>query len=446
MASDNVKGRTVRGILATIWLAGGGQMLRFASNLLLTRLLFPEAFGIMALVQVIIGGLVMFADAGLRGSVVQNPRGDEPAFLDTVWTVQILRGIALWLIISLLAVVFSRFFQQPQLIHILPVAGVTLVIQGLHSTKVLSAQRHLQLGRHASLTLASQMIGLIGTAFLAYFLQTVWALAIGMLIQPTIALLLYARYLEGHRNRLALERASLRDIFNLGKFLSISSIATYVMNQSDRAILGTAITVDLLGIYGLALALAQIPTTLTQRIAGSVLFPLYRMRHPLDDLRNQTNLFKVRRLLVLAGCSMLSLVALTGPWLVETLYDDRYKAAGGIAVLLAVALMPRMIMTGVMNSAVAKGNSFAMMAVNLSTAIVQLTILVALVPSFGIIGVSVAIGLAPVIVYPLVAYYSAQYKTWDGWGDLAFFVTSSTLTAYALWLHWNDIQTVVYLS
>jgi hypothetical protein len=62
-------------------------------DLILTRLLFPEAFGLMALVQVFMGGLQMFSDLGVNMSIIQSKRGEDPDFLNTAWTFQILRGL-----------------------------------------------------------------------------------------------------------------------------------------------------------------------------------------------------------------------------------------------------------------------------------------------------------------------------------------------------------------
>ncbi|MAO27784.1 MAG: polysaccharide biosynthesis protein, partial [Roseovarius sp.] len=76
---------------------GGSQAIRLASNLILTRLLFPEAFGLMALVSVVTVGLMMFSDVGVGPSIAQSKRGDDPAFLDTAFSIQILRGALLWL-------------------------------------------------------------------------------------------------------------------------------------------------------------------------------------------------------------------------------------------------------------------------------------------------------------------------------------------------------------
>src|SRR5947209_12532904 len=86
---------------AGTWVFAGyvlSQVIRFGSNLLLTRLLVPEMFGVMAIAMVVIIGLAMFSDLGLGQSVVRSVRGSEPLFLNTAWVVQILRGMLLWLI------------------------------------------------------------------------------------------------------------------------------------------------------------------------------------------------------------------------------------------------------------------------------------------------------------------------------------------------------------
>jgi len=86
--------RVMRGAAFT---SGGfvlSQGMRFASNLILARLLFPEAFGLMALMT----GLTMLSDTGVPQSIMQNKRGEDPDFLNTAWTLNLMRGVVLWLI------------------------------------------------------------------------------------------------------------------------------------------------------------------------------------------------------------------------------------------------------------------------------------------------------------------------------------------------------------
>lgn len=72
------------------------QFARLLSNLVLTRLLYPEAFGVMALVMVVLVGLQMFSDVGIGPAISRSARGDDPDFLNTAWTLNVFRGAGLW--------------------------------------------------------------------------------------------------------------------------------------------------------------------------------------------------------------------------------------------------------------------------------------------------------------------------------------------------------------
>ena len=77
--------------------------IRLLSTLLLTRLLEPEAFGLMTLAWVFLTALGMLSDIGTGPSVVRSPRGDQPEFLDTAWSIHAVRGLWIGAITLLLA-------------------------------------------------------------------------------------------------------------------------------------------------------------------------------------------------------------------------------------------------------------------------------------------------------------------------------------------------------
>ena len=213
LSGDGLRARALRGTAFTFFGFGTQQFLRLLSNLVLTRLLFPEAFGLMALVMVVLTGLQMISDAGLNPSIVQSRRGDEPDFLNTAWSLQIGRGFLLWLLTLALALPLARFYDQPQLAALLPVAGFGMVIQGFQSMRLASANRHIALGRLTLMELGSQVIGIAVMVLLAWWLRSVWALVIGTLIGTAIKTVLSHRMLPGHRDRLGLgARRLLRDL------------------------------------------------------------------------------------------------------------------------------------------------------------------------------------------------------------------------------------------
>ena len=437
--TGGLKTRALRGTLVSLSVAGGGHVLRFLSNLVLTRLLFPEAFGLMTLVQVIIMGLSLLSNFGVRISIMQNPRGEDPIFLDTAWTLQAIRGVLLWLAICLLAYPMGRFYDQPMLTGILPVAGLQLVVQGFFTTKTMIVQRNMQLGRYSTLTLLSQFVNLILMAVLAYLLRSVWALVIGGVIGSVLLAILYQRFLPGHTNRFRIERESVREILKLGKFLFFSTIATYVISQSDRAFLGAAIPIDLLGVYGVSYALATLPTTLSSTVANQVVFPLYRMRHPLDEAGNRPQILRARRLVAGATLVLTTVMAFVAPPLIELLYDQRYILAGPITILLCTANVGIIVLNGTMNAALAKGDSYRFMMMNILTAVTQTVLMYIGVRTFGIIGAAVAIGAAPLLTYPVLAIYLRRYNNWDVVGDVLLMTAGFTATGLAIGLHQDQI-------
>ena len=92
-----------------------GEALRFGTNRVLTRLLFPEAFGLMLLVNSIHKGLALFSDVGINASVIQHARGEEPGFLRPAWPLQALRGLLLWPVCLAAAGPLAAFYGAPEL-------------------------------------------------------------------------------------------------------------------------------------------------------------------------------------------------------------------------------------------------------------------------------------------------------------------------------------------
>ena len=82
---------------------GASQLLRLAGNVGLARLLAPEMFGLMTLVNTVLRGLYLFSDIGIGPNIVQHKRGADPDFLRTAWSLQAVRGTVLWLILLALA-------------------------------------------------------------------------------------------------------------------------------------------------------------------------------------------------------------------------------------------------------------------------------------------------------------------------------------------------------
>ena len=71
---------------------GAVQLLRLVNNVILARLLAPPIFGLMAVVNAIRVGVELLSDVGIMQNIISNPRGEDPRFYDTAWTLQAYQG------------------------------------------------------------------------------------------------------------------------------------------------------------------------------------------------------------------------------------------------------------------------------------------------------------------------------------------------------------------
>ena len=443
LRDDSLRARAFRGAALTFLGFGSQQFLRLLSNLLLTRLLFPEAFGLMALVTVVLTGLQMFSDTGLHVSIVQSKRGEDPVFLNTAWTLQIIRGVFLGLIAAALAVPLAAFYDQPQLIALLPVAGLTTVIMGLQSTKEFVANRRLTLGRLTVIELVSQGAGIVLMVILAYLYRSVWALLIGALFAAALRSVLSHVALPGQANRLAWEREAFYELFHFGKYIFVSSIAGFLINNADRAVLGKFVSIGMLGIYNIGFFMASVPFMLSLRFTNRVLLPIYSQSPPKEGAANRRNVRQTRFLLT-GGLVLLGfLLSLTGDWLIGVLYEDAYDLARPVMVLMSVSLMPPMVTHAYGALLLGAGNSrdFTILLLILST--VQMALLIFTIKAFGLLGAIFTPGLSTLLVYPATDYFARREGGWDPLLDFAFALVIGLGAAVVLYFNGGAIPALL---
>jgi O-antigen/teichoic acid export membrane protein len=401
---------------------GSQNLLRLASNLILTRILFPEAFGLMAIIFVIIGAINAFSDLGIKVSIIQDKDGDKPLFLDTAWSLQIIRGILLAILIWLASGSVAAFYEQPVLADLLAVAGLAAIIQGFNSTKLATADRELQLGRAALLDVISQAAGLVVTVLLALWMQSVWALVIGYLLGALIMMLLSHIILKGHLNRLAFHLPYARKMFNFGVYIFLSSLGGFLLLQGDRAILGKVATLEELALYNIGFILASVPLQFIQLLNGRVFFPLFAKRPPGESRENWRNISKMRWLITGCGIAGLFFIAIIGQELVILLYDPRYHGAGTYVALIALGLMPTVITVNYSSLPLAAGDSKLFALVVIGSALVQTIGMLAGGIAFGIDGVILGFAVAPILYYPILVRLVRSYKGADPMHDAAYFL------------------------
>ena len=343
MTSTSVKKLAIRGMIWTVAGYGAGQILRFGSNLVLTRLLAPELFGLMALVNIFIIGLHLFSDVGVGLNVVQNKRGDEPAFLNTAWTIQVIRGAILGVVCFLITWPLASVYGEPQLLWLIPVVGtISTFFDSFKSPALFSLDRHMAVGTYMKIELIAQVVGIVTMITCALIRPSVWALVVGS-VASTIVKVIWSHTLPGPRVTFTWDKEAVHEIFSMGRWIFLSTALTFVAEQADRLILGKLFSLEMLGIYSIALMLSDVPRSVTIALSGKVILPAISKFSDLPRWELRSKLLRNRKPMLLALAVSMAFLISFGDRIILLLYDQRYQDAAWMLPILALGIWPRLI-------------------------------------------------------------------------------------------------------
>jgi O-antigen/teichoic acid export membrane protein len=342
-----------RVLSAAGWSTAGfvlSQFIRVASSLVMTRLLAPEMFGVMAIAITVNVITSLLTDLGIRQNIVQSKLGQTPAFLDTAWTVQIVRGVVVWCIAlgvaAALYIVGKRggftsetVYATPVLPLVVAVSSFAMVIGGFASTKSAIAERGFDQRRLTQIDLISQIASLSSMVGLATLSHSVWSLVIGQLTGGVVGTVLSHTMLTGHRNRFAWDRASLDEIVAFGKWIFFSSFVGVFALYADRLVLGGLVPASVLGQFAIAGTIVGAVGGIFSRLYTNVVMPALSetVRDNRGRLKEVFYQFRLPTDLGLLFCA--GLLASSGHLIIDILYDRRYQDAGWMLEILAASLI-----------------------------------------------------------------------------------------------------------
>ena len=339
-----LSGKASAGAVWTVAGHGSEQVIRLAANLIITRLLLAEYFGLMALVSVFLIGLQLFSDIGIGPALVQNER-EDPSFINTLWTIQVVRGFVLFSVALPLAPLFAEFYDEPILTPLIRVAASTAAIRGFASTSIYTQSRHLNLKGPVVVQAGSQLAGAIVMVVWAWLTRSIWSLVASGIIASLVTVVLSHAWLPGIRNRFHFERRAARELFVFGSWIFFSTLAMFAANHVDRLIFGKLTTMTMLGVYSIAAMLALAPAQALSTVSSRVLFPFYTRVH--YSSQKLPPVFESARwpLLVLGGWIAGGFIG-GGPTMMRLLYDSRYWEGGWMIQILSGGLWFGVVLGG----------------------------------------------------------------------------------------------------
>ena len=399
-------------ISASMWAILGyasSQALRLGNNMFLSYWLAPEAFGTMAIVNVVLMGLGMFSDIGVGHCIVQNPDGDRPEFLDTAFLVQAIRGVGIAMFAAAIAWPISAFYQQPSLAWLIPVAGTSAIANGLCSTAIFVLQRNLDLRTIAWLDLRAQLCGSITMCILAAINPSVWALVFGTITTAVCRSALSHRMLDGFKNQFRFRPDYAQELYRFGRWIVLSTLLFFATMQIDRIMLAKLIDIGTLGLYSLGLAIALLPSLMIEKLSTSVLFSVLARSREVSGSLLTSELRSGREVISVVGlASVFSIFVGSRPFF-ELIYHEDYHAAGTICRWLCAMVWISVLSLSLSRALMALGNTRSWALVNLAKLVCTIPAALILNSLWGLPGFTLGLALGAVCGHVFLTIQLAWY-------------------------------------
>lgn len=404
------------------------QLIRFAGNVFLARLLAPEAFGVVAIVTMVLIGIHMFSDLALRQIAIQRTAELTAEFLNTLWTIQLLRGLAVGVVVLLLAgltaflqntnTLQGNAYADPLLPYLIAAASLNAILGSLDSTRLYTAYRTLALTRVAAIELLAQVGAMALMIAVAWFTASAWALMLGAMANVVLRMLMSHSLLPGLRNRIYLDRALAREILDKGRWALLSSPLSFLEFNGVILMLGVLLNSTALGVFMIAFQLAGVVQMVAQNLGSNVFFPRLSaaVKQGTPSLqRSYQNLQLASDALIVTAAG--ALIA-CGPALVAMLFDERYRQSGQLLSWLALGLFANRYFV-VEQLMVAQGDFRKSPPVILARVC---GIAIGVFAGFdlgGAEGAAIGIGLSGLAAWPQLLWYRAKTIAWCWWLEAA---------------------------
>jgi len=394
----------IKGAAWTIVSYGSSQIIRFASNLILTRLLLPELFGLVGLAYVLITGINLFSDIGLGPSIIQNKRGEDRQFLNTAWTLQVIRSIFIWICLIIIAKPVASFYGEDRLEWLIPVIGINSLIGGFNSTAISSLNRQMAVKKIVIFELGLQIVATTVMIVWAWFDRSIWPILAGGFTNSVVELVWSHFLIPGQSNRFAWDKEAAKEIFSYGKWIFLSTAVFFLCSQADRLILGKIFTLAMLGIYGIAFTLGDMPRQVIIAISAKVIFPSISLLAELPREELRAKILNNRKLILIPLAVGLAIFVSFGDQLILTLYRKEYVAASWMMPILALGIWHTTLYSMMGSCLLAVGKSQYQAMGNLLT-FVNLCISIPLAYHLkGNLGAVIAIALGDLPTYAVTNY------------------------------------------
>lgn len=333
----SLKSTALSGMVWTFAEQFGNQIINFLVTVILSRLLLPSDFGLIAMFSIFIVVAGTITDGGLGSSLVRTENPDQGDF-STVFVFSLLVSILLYLLLFFSAPAISDFYSYPILTKLIRVYGISLLIAPFSAIPRIMMIKKLDFKTQFKIQLPSLILsGVFGVIF-AVMGFGVWSLVYSQLIKTSVSTLQFIFYSKW-KPSLIFDKEKFRYHFNFGYKMTLSSLLNVIFNNLYSLIIGKFFSANILGFYNRADTLKQLPISNLSTALNRVTFPLFaHISH--DDDRLKDVYQKLMKIVILVTAPvMIFLIVVAKPMIVLLLTEKWLPSVPYFQVLALAAIL-----------------------------------------------------------------------------------------------------------
>lgn len=365
---------------------GGTQGVQFIVQLLLARLLSPEAFGVIAIVQVFIALANVFIQSGFSIALIQKKDTDELDYSSVFYFSLFIAGV-LYVAIFFTAPTIAQFYSNDSLIMILRVLSLNLFSGSLNAVQNSYIAKTMQFRKQFLSSLISGLVsGTIGI-ILAFSGFGVWALVFQQLInQFTISLVLW--FTVKWRPTLNFSFRRIKNLLSFGSNILVSSLLDTLYNNLRTLIIGRMYDADVLGYHDKGKSVPRVLTTSLNGTLQAVMLPTFS-KYQDDRVRLKSIVRKSMMTSSFIVFPMMMGLAVTAEPIVTLVLTERWLPAVPFIQIYSLSMMFLPIHTANLQAINAIGRSDVFLKLEIFKKVLGLIILFVSLP-FGVIAIAIS--------------------------------------------------------
>jgi O-antigen/teichoic acid export membrane protein len=398
---DSLSKKVAKGSIWVFFIKIGKQLLSLARNIVLARILAPHDFGLFGIALLTLSTLEHFTSTGFKQALVQKKEEPEK-YLDTAWTVEVVRSTVLFLLLFILSGPIAGFFDSPSAKALIQVLSFSILLKGFINIGVIYFQKELKFHKTFIFDLAPPLMDLVITISTLLILRNVWALVIGSLA-GSLTNVIVSYLIHHHRPKLRFKLSEAKELFDFSKWIMGSTLLNFLLTEGDDILVGRILGPASLGLYQMAYRISNFPATQITQLINQVSFPAYAI------IQDQIKRLRSSYLKVLKSIAFFSFPI---SFYLFFFANDFTSVVLGEKWLAAVPAIQGLVVWGLVRSIggttgplfQAIGRPDLATKVQLIKLIILAAIIYPLTTSYGLIGTVIAVVISALISNPIADY------------------------------------------